>query len=336
MKRMIAWVLCMALALSAAGAFAETEASLFESLAGLSWSFCSGVGAWSTDLEILADGSFIGSFHDSEMGEIGEGYPDGTIYGCSFSGRMTVVERVDENTWKIRIDALALDEGQVPEAIEDGIRFVTTEPYGISEGDEMLLYAPGTPLDALSEDMLFWAHVLDRENPPAALDAWFLSSEQNDSGFVGYSFAAYLPNPWEDLTKEELEEASGVSFGVPAGAENVLYRYLRSENLAEMQFTLGKDEFCARIQPAALREDEWLDISGMYFAWENEETVAIGPCRGTVSRAQTGSEDWVALCQWYDRTPGLMYSLSVYTTDPDGLDLTAVAQQVYLPAQGND
>ena len=339
MKKIMGWVLSLVFVLSAAGAFADTEASeasVFEALAGLEWSFSSGVGAWSTDLQIQADGSFTGLFHDSEMGETGEGYPDGTIYGCLFSGRMTMTERVDENTWKIRIDALALDEGQVPEAIEDGIRYVTTEPYGVSEGDEMLLYAPGTPVDILSEEMLLWAHVLDREDPPAALDTWFLSSEKNDSGFVGYAFGMLLPNPWEDMTAEDLEAASGLRFGVPEGAENILYRFLRSENLAEMQFTLGDDEFCARLQPAALREGELMNISGAYFAWENEETVAIGSCFGTIGQAQTGSEDWVELCLWYDLVPGLMYSLTAYTTDPDGLDLTAVARQVYLPMQGND
>ncbi len=74
----------------------------------------------------------------------------------------------------------------------------------------------------------------------------------------------------------------------------------------------------------------------MYFGWENEETVTVGRCRGTIGQAQTGSEEWVELCLWYDRVPGLMYSLSVYTTELDGLDLTAVAEQVYIPVQGND
>ncbi len=31
-----------------------------------------------------------------------------------------------------------------------------------------------------------------------------------------------------------------------------------------------------------------------------------------------------------------MYSLSVYTTEPDGLDLVAVAEQVYIPVQGDN
>ena len=335
MKRVFAWVLSLMLALSAAGALAEADASIFEKLAGLEWSFCSGAGGWSTELQILADGSFSGTYHDSEMGETGDGYPDGTMYGCFFSGQMSMVERVDENTWKLRVDTLTLDEGQLSEAIDDGIRYVTTEPYGISAGDEMLLYAPGTPVEIFSEDMLFWAHVMEQENPPAALENWFLTSEKNGSGFVGYDYGAYLPNPWEDMNAQALQEASGLTFGVPEGAENVIYRFLRSENLAEMQFTLGSDAFCARIMPAALEKDELLDISGLYFEWENEEAVSIGSCHGAVSQAQNGGEGWVERCLWYDLAPGLMYSLSVYTSDPDGLDLTAVAEQVYIPAQGN-
>ena len=266
-KKVLAWGLSLMLALSAAGALAETEASLFETLTGLDWSFSSGVGGWSTDMQIFPDGTFIGNFHDSEMGETGDGYPDGTVYVCVFSGQMSVVEQAAENVWKLRVDELTLHDEPGTEEIFDGIRYVNTQPYGVSAGDEMLLYAPGTPVDVFSEDMQFWAHVRDREEPPSALDTWFLMSEKNESGFVGYDFSAYLSNPWEDMTAEELQEASGLAFGVPEGAENILYRYLRSENLAEMQFNVGPDAYCARIQPAALGEEELLDISGMSFDW---------------------------------------------------------------------
>lgn len=335
MKKVLAWVLSLMLALSAAGALAETEAALFETLTGLEWSFSSGVGGWSTDMQIFPDGSFIGNFHDSEMGEIGDAYPDGTVYVCVFSGQMSLVEQVQENVWKLRVNELTLNDDPDTEEIIDGIRYVNTEAYGVSAGDEMLLYAPGTPVDIFSEDMLFWAHVMDREEPLSALDTWFLISEKNESGFVGYDFSAYLSNPWEDMTAEELTQASGLTFGVPEGAENVIYRYLRSENLAEMQFTFGPDAFCARIRPAAPEEGELTDISGMYHDWEHVETFSIGSCHGTIGQAQDG-DVWAELCLWYDPAAGLMYSLSVITPDPDGLDLTAVAAQVYLPAQGKD
>lgn len=337
MKKGMAWLLSLMLVLSAWGAWAEQTDSIFETLAGLEWYFSSGVGAWSTELRILADGSFTGAFHDSEMGESADDYPYGTIYGCSFSGQMAFVEEIDENTCRMLVEKLTMDEGQVPEAIEEGIRFVTVEPYGISEGDEMLLYRPGTPVSVLSEDMQFWAHVLDGETSSTELDTWFLSSEKNDSGFVGYQaeYDAFIPNPWEEMTAEELKDASGLSFGVPEGAENVIYRFLRSEYLAEMQFTWKNGEYCARIQPAALQDGELMNIADMYFAWDHEEAVTIGHCYGTIGRAKTGSEDWAELCLWYDAVPGLMYALSVSATDLDGLDLTALAEQVYIPVQGN-
>lgn len=181
MKKLIVLILCVALALTASAA---AEENLLETLSGLAWTFCSGVGGWSTDLQIQPDGSFTGDFHDSEMGDCAEAYPYGTIYFCAFSGQMSLRERVDENTWKIVIDRL--DFNQEEESVVDGIRYVPTAPYGVSEGDEMLLYRPGTPVSVLSEDMQLWAHVLDQETPPLALENWFLCSEKNDSGFVGY------------------------------------------------------------------------------------------------------------------------------------------------------
>ncbi|MER1994773.1 MAG: hypothetical protein ABS897_12100 [Eubacteriales bacterium] len=182
MKRFVVFFLCLALILPAA---VSAEENFFETLSGLAWCFSSGAGGWSTDMEIKADGSFTGEFHDSEMGDCADEYPDGTLYFCTFSGQLSLVEQVDENTWKIRVDRLEKEESQ--EVIEDGIRYVPADVYGISEGDEMLLYRPGTPVSVLSEDMQMWAHLFDTESRPTELEYWFLSSEQNDSGFVGYS-----------------------------------------------------------------------------------------------------------------------------------------------------
>ena len=158
-----------------------------------------------------------------------------------------------------------------------------------------------------------------------ALDAGYKPTEEEEPRVEEVLGNTTLANPWQDLTEEELSDASGLSFGVPEGAENVIYRYLQEDNLAEMQFTIDSDEFCARMQPA----DEPMNISGMYYEWENEEEVNIGGCTGTIGQAQAGSEDFVELCQWYDADQGQQYSLSVYTTELDGLDLVAVAEQIY-------
>ena len=89
------------------------------------------------------------------------------------------------------------------------------------------------------------------------------------------------------------------------------------------------ERIMARIQPFEDGEVGMPDISGMYFAWDDEEEVTIRGCRGLIGRAQCGSEDWVQRCIWYDTEAGMAGSLSVSTTDLDGLDLTALAEQVY-------
>ena len=336
MKKALAWLLTLALALCAAGACAEEEALTFESLAGLEWSFSSGAGGWSTEMRLDAEGAFSGEFHDSEMGEMDDAYPHGTLYGCSFTGRFTPPEPVDEYSWVVRVDSLTIDGTVGEESIDDGIRYVTTDPYGISEGDEMRLFRPGTPVDMLNEDMQMWAHLLWQEEAPTELEDWFLYSAANESGFVGYSLDDMgMENPWVELTEEELSQVSGVAFNVPEGAENVVWRWLADESLAEMQFTLDGDEYCARIKPDALEAGQLDNISGIYYEWEHEEEISVGGCYGTIGIAHTGSQDWVELCLWYDLVPGLMYSLSAYTTDPDGLDVVAVAEMVYAPMQGD-
>ena len=182
MKKRIAWILCLALLAVTTAVCAETN--IFETLAGPEWSFSSGAGAWSTDLRIQSDGTFAGETHDSDMGDCTDNYPDGTVYYCSFSGRMSLVEQVDENTWRIRVDELWTDPAE--EEISDGIRYVPSEAYGLSEGDVMILYGPGTSVSVLSEEMQLWAHIQDQEEQQTELENWFLSSEANDSGFVGY------------------------------------------------------------------------------------------------------------------------------------------------------
>ncbi|MBR0463051.1 MAG: hypothetical protein IJJ23_01520 [Clostridia bacterium] len=327
------------LALLASTACAAGGELTFDDLGGLQWSFSSGAGGWSTDMQIEGDGAFSGTFHDSEMGDTGEDYPEGSLYVCAFSGRMTLLGSADDYAWKVRVDELTVEDEPGVETIEDGIRYITADPYGISAGDEMLLYRPGTPVDVLPEDMRMWAHLYDYETMPAELENWFLTSEKNESGFVGYAFdGAELANPWEEMTAEELTQASGLSFGVPEGAENVVYSYLREENLAQMAFTMGRVELCARVQPAVPGEDgAWPDISGLYYDWDFVDEDTVGSCDASVSIVQTGEESWVELCQWYDAAPGLMYSLSArFDHDPDGFDLGAVANMVYVPVQGDN
>ena len=135
-------------------------------------------------------------------------------------------------------------------------------------------------------------------------------------------------NPWTETTSEGLMQTLGLSFDVPEGAENIVYRMLEEEMLAEMQFDLNGIHFNARIKPAAESED----ISGMHCEWLSDEPVAIGWCEGRLLHAEDG-ESTADLCLWFDAAPGLMYSLSALS--PDGTDLLPLADAVYHVTQGD-
>lgn len=327
----------LAVMLAAGASFAESAASdpFFAQFDGMVWSFSSGAGGWSTDLWINPDGSFRGEFHDSEMGDSAEAYPDGTVYYCAFTGRLSLLGQADENTWKVRVDEVTPTEPEGQEKIEDGCRYITSAPYGVSAGDEALLYRPGTPLDSFTDAMKMWAHTWDAaDRAGAKLEAWFLYSEKNDSGFVGLRAEpeASMANPWEDVSVEQLRELAGTYFNVPEDASNMICRWYGGEKLGEMQFAWSNGDFTFRVQPVTLDTNQLMDISGMYFTWENETPVKIGWCPGSIGQARSETGDWVERCLWYDSATGLSYSLSVTAPDIDGLDLTAIAEQILLPA----
>ena len=51
------------------------------------WYFCSGAGAWCTEMTICEDGSFIGYYSDWDSGD-SDAYPRGELQECRFSGRL--------------------------------------------------------------------------------------------------------------------------------------------------------------------------------------------------------------------------------------------------------
>ena len=61
----------------------ESEKSFFSELPD-EFYFSSGAGAWRTELFLQDDGSFNGQYSDSDMGSMGEEYPNGTVYICEF------------------------------------------------------------------------------------------------------------------------------------------------------------------------------------------------------------------------------------------------------------
>lgn len=122
------------------------------------WFHSSGAGAWSTDLEITSDGSFYGYYHDLDMGDSDESYPNGTIYESSFWGTFSHIRQVDEFTYSMTVSSLDIGGVEGSKHIEDGVLHILSHPAGIGLYHEFLLYLPGCPKEKLSEDVLSWIH----------------------------------------------------------------------------------------------------------------------------------------------------------------------------------
>lgn len=144
-----------------------------EALFPRSFSFASGAGGWSTELEVEADGSFAGQHYDSDMGDTGETYPYGTVYTCNFHGKFSQPVKVDDYTYSMRLESIEQEETEGEEVIEDGVRYIGSYPYGLDDADEVLIYLPGSQRQNLPEDFVNWTW---------AFDPWDTDDELSQNG----------------------------------------------------------------------------------------------------------------------------------------------------------
>lgn len=131
----------------------ENISSIFK-LLPKSFSFSSGAGAWATNLDLDIDGSFVAQYHDTNMGEIGDGFPNGTIYVCNFKGKFSNPERINDYTYLMNLESMEIIEEPGGIYYEDGVKYVYSEPYGFDNAEEFLIYIPGIPISELPENFL--------------------------------------------------------------------------------------------------------------------------------------------------------------------------------------
>ena len=162
----------------------------FADLQYVDFTFSSGAGAWSTQLNIHADGSFSGEYWDMDMGSSGDGYPNGTQYGNTFTGTFTDLKKVNDYTWSMKLDKINYTYEIGKEEILDQMLYSYTEAYGLDGADEIEIYLPGAPVDQLPEEFLQWAcSNYDRlEAEENGLPCYGLYNVEGAEGFSGYDF----------------------------------------------------------------------------------------------------------------------------------------------------
>lgn len=175
----------------------EDVSSSFSKFVG-NYSFMSGAGAWSTDVMLFDDGTFEGEYHDSDMGDVGDDYANGTVYHCKFSGKFSPLIQKDEYTYTCSLETIEQEGVPGTEEIseEDGVRYITSDPYGFENATEFEFYLPGKNVGELNNDLTTWLSLRFNQPYPDTLPCKVFSNLSENEGFEEYS--GYI----EDMTAE--------------------------------------------------------------------------------------------------------------------------------------
>ena len=189
----------------------DPEAPSFAALQYVDFTFSSGAGAWETRLNIRPDGSFSGEYWDMDMGSTGDGYPNGTQYGNTFTGTFTDLKKVNDYTWSMKLGEINYTYEIGKEEILDQILYSYTEAYGLDGANEVDIYLPGAPVDELPEEFLQWAcSNYDRlEAEENGLPCYGLYNVEGAEGFSGYDSVDTAKTYVENTEKaaKELEDS---------------------------------------------------------------------------------------------------------------------------------
>ncbi len=151
-----------------------------EILPELNMYFSIGVGAWANKLNIHGNGYFSGLYHDTDMGDTGDEYPNGTMYTCAYTGGFYVTD-MEEYQIHLRLSDLQY-KNEGTQWYQDGIRYIASEPYGLEDSGSFILYTPGTPRDSLPEEIFNWIH---GAADTGVLDTYVLYNPVSGNAFVG-------------------------------------------------------------------------------------------------------------------------------------------------------
>lgn len=164
----------------------------FADLSKYSFEFSSGAGAWGEWFTIEKDGYFTGLFNDSNMGETGEGYENGTRYSSSYSGHFADLTKINDYTYEMTLADISYKEPIGTEEISDNVLYIYTGSYCLGGTGTFTIYLPGTPLDVISEDVYSWIRYSNQSE--TELTMLVIADESNGYGIYSYD----RPAPLED------------------------------------------------------------------------------------------------------------------------------------------
>lgn len=279
---------------------------LFSQLKDLEFYFASGAGGWRTVLHIDGSGGFSGAYSDSDMGGSGEDGIWGIQYRCDFTGQFTQPVRVNDYTYSVRIDEIAYEKEAGTEEVIDGTHYYYTDPYGLEDAEDILIYLPGAPLGQLPQEFRSWVGY--SENTRDELPFYALNNAVHQQGFSSYDRLESIRDSLEWMEDSAASIKTELTGGTLTQAEQEEW----ADSLAELWGGALDDLWgCleqrldpAELEPLAAKQAAWI-------SWKDEQVTqaGAGPHEGCT---QAAVEDMAAaeltrdrvyeLLDWLDET----------------------------------
>ena len=244
------------------------EGFTYAGLSGMEFYFSSGAGGWATTMTIDSDGTFSGNYHDSDMGDTGDQYPNGTLYYCDFKGSFGELTRIDDYTYRTELKNIDFANDPDTEEYKDGVRYIYSTAYGLDDAADLYFYLPGKPANELPEAFISWVPMASETAENGNITLYGLYNEQAETGFGGYP--AY--GDTEDAAVDETSPEDALSEQIRAHVEEV------QKQADELEYKLEHED---------LSQTEMNQVSAeLYTLWDDEINAVWQYLKGKLPEAE--------------------------------------------------
>lgn len=129
--------------------FEDNNNLTFADLTGKEFWFYSGAGAWRTIVTINADGSYSGSYVDSDIS---------IRYECNFSGNFSSMTKTGPYEYTMQCETLEMEQIPGTQKLFEGRLVEYSNPYGFDEAQEFKIYLPGKKSTELLPGFVSWSN----------------------------------------------------------------------------------------------------------------------------------------------------------------------------------
>ena len=109
---------------------------------------------------------------------------NGIQYRCDFTGQFTQPVRVNDYTYSVRIDEITYEKEAGTDEVIGVTHYYYTDPYGLEDAEDILIYLPGAPLGQLPQEFRSWVGY--SENTRDELPFYALNNAVHQQGFSSY------------------------------------------------------------------------------------------------------------------------------------------------------